>query len=150
MYKIYNNFLFWVRLRQIRPKSIMKKAVHLQLLRRWTKSCGVLLWPFKSILIESSFGWFFWFSVFLPKNLWIFLNFLLYQFCRELGCRIGKQWIFSVHYWFSFCLWSGRISVKKSTYYWSKTGERRRQLQKRHLKTEFTLLQTLSRLFHFV
>ena len=30
------------------------------------------------------------------------------------------------------------------------TQQRRRRLQKRHLKSEFTLLQTLSRLFHLV
>ena len=50
---VYNNFLFWLRLRQTRPKPIMKKAVHLQLLRRWTKSYGGLLWSFKSNLFGS-------------------------------------------------------------------------------------------------
>ena len=38
----------------------------------------------------------------------------IFGFCRELRCRKGNQWIFSIHYWLCFCLWSGQISVKKS------------------------------------
>ena len=74
----------------------------------------------------------------------------IFGFCRELRCRKGKQWIFSIHCWLCLCLWSGQISVKKSIYYWSQTGARLRRLRKCHLKTEFTLLQNLSRLFHLV
>ena len=38
----------------------------------------------------------------------------IFGFCRELRCRKGKQWIFSIHCWLCLCLWSGQISVKKS------------------------------------
>jgi len=44
----------------------MKKAVLLQLLRRWTKSYSVLRWSFTRNLFGSLAGRFFWFSVFLP------------------------------------------------------------------------------------
>ena len=145
----------------------MKKAVHLQLLRRWTKSYCVLLWSFK-VFKRNLFGSLADFSDFLcfyPKS----LDFPQFSSLPILPrVKMWKRQAMDIqHSLLTLLLLMVRSNISKEInillilerravalrflkYIRESKQRRRRRLRKRHLKTEFTLLQNLSRLFHLV
>ena len=70
---------------------------------------------------------------------------------KKYSQEIGESLLTS---FFTFVLISIRVNQQKASPYAQINGElkqqRRRRLRKRHLKSEFALPQTLSRLFHLV